>query len=544
MNIPRVLREQIKELRDDIPERPAEAQFLKTPSLKEHEDFLKQLTASNSLGDYDVVFTTYNQLSPLQSGKSVRDAFGYMQKQDVKLAPRHEFLNTIVDGNSMLILDEAHNAGRAGDPDKDQIKLGDLVRNLIDKAGGVFYSSATFAKDPKVMDAYRRTDLGKAFQTAEQLVDAMSTVPMQQATSAMLVDAGQYLRRERSFEGITYTNETVDVDKEAAEDLSTAMRLIVEFDQAKKGALADLQSDLDAEGAAFGDDTSATAQVEAVNFTSVMHNVLNTFLLAVKAENTADVAIEAIRRGEKPVITVANTLETFISEYARENNIGIGSKIDATFGDILQRYLRNVRTVNIKHGDGRLEKHYITDDELGEAGLEAYDEAEAFIREMSRTLDIPISPIDAIKQRIQKAGYSIGEITGRGTVVVDGVYKKRDKTELKTAGKKNTIAKFNEGQLDALIINRSGSTGLSMHASEKFADQRRRVMIIAQAELDINNHMQMLGRINRTGQVTVDGKAPKGVPAVFGLPYYVQLSADVPIELDRKSTRLNSSHRT
>jgi hypothetical protein len=42
-----------------------------------------------------------------------------------------------------------------------------------------------------------------------------------------------------------------------------------------------------------------------------------------------------------------------------------------------------------------------------------------------------------------------------------------------------------------------------MHASATFADQRRRVMIVAQAELDINNHMQMLGRINRTGQVTI-----------------------------------------
>jgi hypothetical protein len=117
-------------------------------------------------------------------------------------------------------------------------------------------------------------------------------------------------------------------------------------------------------------------------------------------------------------------------------------------------------------------------------------------------LDVPISPIDHIKQRIEESGYSIGEITGRQTVVVNGVLRPRNKAEQKTAGKKNTIAKFNNGGLDALIINRSGSTGLSMHASEKFGDQRRRVMIIGQAELDINNHMQMLGRINRTGQVT------------------------------------------
>lgn len=100
----------------------------------------------------------------------------------------------------------------------------------------------------------------------------------------------------------------------------------------------------------------------------------------------------------------------------------------------------------------------------------------------------PLSPIDHIKERIADAGYSIGEVTGRQSVVERGVIRPRNKAEMNTAGKKNTIAEFNGGQLDALIINRSGSTGLSMHASETFSDQRRRVMVVAQAELDISNH--------------------------------------------------------
>jgi hypothetical protein len=521
------------ELRAEIPER--RGKFLETPALEPHERALAEMVKKNSLGSYDVIFTTYNQMNPKSSGMPKR-VQGKKVTPKAELFFRHEFLDHFINDNTMLIMDEAHNIGRG--PEKDLVTRGLIARSYINKAGGVFYSSATFAKNPEVLDAYNKTDLGLAFDNPQQLVDAIASVPMQQATSAMLVEAGQYLRRERSFEGIEYNNQTVEVSQEAAETLSDVMRQIVAFDKEKAKAVADLQADLDTQGVRMPDEEIATPQVDSTNFTSVMHNVLNTFLLAVKSNQTADFAIEAIRNGEKPVITVANTLETFLSDFAKANGIQPGQAFRATFADVLVRYLNNVRTVSINNPDGTQQKHYLTDDELGSA-LDDYNDALSEIQNLAE-LNIPVSPIDAIKQRIREAGYSIGEVTGRQMVVdsvtnpdgtVDNRLVPRDKKELKTAGKKNTIAKFNEGEIDALLINRSGSTGLSMHSSEKFADQRRRVMIIAQAELDINNHMQMLGRINRTGQVTEDGQAPEGLPAQFGLPRYVQLSANVPIEL-------------
>jgi hypothetical protein len=248
----------------------------------------------------------------------------------------------------------------------------------------------------------------------------------------------------------------------------------------------------------------------------------------LKSDAAAASAVKAIQNGEKPVITVANTMEMFITEYAKEAGIGIGDKLDATFADVLKRYLEKTRYAMIRRPGGDDEKTYLSDEQLGPDAVDAYNAALEFIDGMK--LDIPLSPIDHIKQKIEEAGFSIGEITGRQTVVTGGILRQRNKAEMNTAGKKNTIAKFNGGQLDALIINRSGSTGLSMHASETFADQRRRVMIVAQAELDINNHMQMLGRVNRTGQVTANGKSPNP-GAIYGLPRYEQLSANVPIEL-------------
>ena len=94
--------------------------------------------------------------------------------------------------------------------------------------------------------------------------------------------------------------------------------------------------------------------------------------------------------------------------------------------------------------------------------------------------------------------------------------KLRSSSELKTNAKIETVKQFNSGDLDVLILNKSGATGISLHASETFADQRPRHMNILQAAGDINEFVQMLGRVNRTGQV---------VP-----PNYSLVMSDIPAE--------------
>ncbi|MBO7225447.1 MAG: strawberry notch C-terminal domain-containing protein, partial [Bacteroidales bacterium] len=56
-----------------------------------------------------------------------------------------------------------------------------------------------------------------------------------------------------------------------------------------------------------------------------------------------------------------------------------------------------------------------------------------------------------------------------------------------------------------MLINTSGSTGASAHATNKGTNLKReevkpRVMIIAQYELNVSTEVQKRGRINRTGQ--------------------------------------------
>jgi hypothetical protein len=360
------------------------------------------------------------------------------------------------------------------------------------------------------MDIYSRTDLS-ILGDPKQIIERINSVPLQQAASTMLVRAGQMVRREKSYDGIEYRRETVDVDESLVDKLAEAMEHIIKSDKRKRVLAKNMQKQLDAIGATIGLD-SAESHVESTNFTSVMHNIIGVFLLAIKADAAADAAIEAIKNGEKPVLTVSNTLEMFITEYAKEKGISKGDEINASFKDILLRYLEKTREITIRTVS-TAEKEVLSEEDMGDD----YRDAKAFIQSLD--LDgLPISPIDHIKMRIRDAGFSVGEVTGRQTVVEHGIYKARDASERGVAGKKNTIAKFNNNQLDALIVNRAGSTGLSMHASEKFPEPRKpRVMFIVQAEGDINNHMQMLGRVNRTGQVV--------------LPRYAQFSANVPAEL-------------
>jgi len=47
----------------------------------------------------------------------------------------------------------------------------------------------------------------------------------------MLAEAGQYLRREKSFEGVEYETKPYPVDKEAANGIAEALTAITSFEE-------------------------------------------------------------------------------------------------------------------------------------------------------------------------------------------------------------------------------------------------------------------------------------------------------------------------
>lgn len=505
---------------------------LKTPEARKHNAALMEMAGENSIGEHDVVFTTYSQ----------------MQTNKGNITPRMKFLEAIAQGG-IVVFDESHNAGGStqqavrGKQDT-EINRATFARNLARAAHGVFYSSATYAKRPDVMDLYATTDMRLAVSDISNLSEAIAKggVPMQQVVASMLAEAGQYVRRERSFDGIAYNSPSVSVSRQTYNSYSNALMMIQRFSETyTEAATKALDKRLKAEGKAVSHDGSTGgAGASSTNFTSVMHNLIDQMLLAVKAGPAADRAIEALKNGEKPVITVANTMGSFIADYTENMSINNGDRLDLTFNSLLNRYLERTRWITVrrpfmKKGE-KGDKVYLTDQDLGDSGVRAFNT----IRESIDALDLstmPVSPIDYIRSKLQKAGYKVGEITGRNVMLdyrQDGAYfVTRPGREASIAGRRQAIAGFNSGKIDAMIINQAGSTGLSLHASEKFKDQRKRRMIIAQPEKNIDTHMQMLGRVHRTGQVVT--------------PEYDQLVADVPAEkrpaavLAKKMASLNAN---
>ena len=491
-------------------------------------DRLIQQGGFSSTDAYDGVFTTYSQMQTVKG----------------RHTPRREFLSMMAP-QSLMLFDEAHEAGGSPEAEKSWKKAGppnrsDFARHLVDQADGVIFSSATAIKRPDVMDLYgRRSGMRQAAGSISDLQAAleMGGTPLQQVSTNMLAQDGFYNRRERNYEGVDFGIQNVPVDRESTDGLSRIMGKILEFDRSKQAALKDLDRQLKASAKKLGTDTSVgQAGADSTNFTAVMHNVMDQSLLSRKAGQMADEAIASLERGEKPILTVSNTMGSFIEHYADENDIAPGDDFDASFGDIMRRYLERSRDVLEKDYDGTQTRRRLSDEELGPEAVQQYEEAKELIA--NTDLDFPVSPIDTIKQRIEQAGYRFGEITGRKARLEydsegNATYQRRSSRETSKAGKVRATDRFNDGRTDVMLLNRSGATGISLHASEKFADQRRRHMIVGQAERNVNDFMQTLGRAHRTGQV---------VPPRISL-----LMGDTPDEkrpaalLERKMSSLNAN---
>jgi hypothetical protein len=480
------------------------------------EKFFDQIAGSRDIGPYKVVFTTYSQLQTVKG----------------KVTARMRMVQSLAQGGYM-VFDESHNAGgtQITQPrtkkDRDAAKAGEtttgrsgFVRSLVRVSSGSFFSSATYAKRPDVMDLYSSTNMLLAVDRPADLAPAIMQggVPMQQIVATMLAEDGQYIRRERTFAGVTYETRPMTVDRQTAENMAQSMRMILAFSRGKEAAVKAMQKEFDREGAMVGVSGGEKTSVQGANFGAIMHNLIDQMLLSLKAKESVDFAIERLKAGEKVVLTVANTMGSFLSDYAEEFGIRPGEPVTLSFADLYQRYLEKQRVVKIKRPGGPKSgvPYRLTDSDLGSGLVAQYNDVARFIQEAGFG-SAPISPIDYMHQRLREAGYKTDEITGRSvTVSYAGKAPVLASRNANIKQRLTAIRGFNSGAIDVIILNQSGATGLSLHASAKVKDQRKRRMIIVQAEKNIDTHMQMLGRVHRTGQVIT--------------PDYTQAMADIPAE--------------
>lgn len=414
-----------------------------------------------------------------------------------KATPKATFLRAIAKDN-YLFLDESHTAAGSSN-------TGAYLQSILRGAKAATFASATFAKRPDTMPLYAiRTAMSQAKVEPDKMISIIEKggVTLQEIMSRELTNAGQMVRRERDMSDVvtdwkTITDpETVRRARENYDRTIAAFNAIIKFqeDYVKPMIEAlDMELAVMAESAGVKRGTDKMG-VENVPFASKTYNYTKQLMLALKVDAIADEVEAEINAGRHPVIALESTMESSIKDYAAGETID-----EPTFSASLLKGLDTVMQYTVKDEDGNERHERYSPQALGPAGEKAYYELQDFIRES--TSDIFISPLDAIIERLNDKGYKVGELTGRNMYVErndDGrvVVKRRTDKD-----KKKMQREFNSGTLDVLILNKSASTGISLHASEKFSDQRQRSMIIAQPLSDINDYMQMIGRIDRTGQV-------------------------------------------
>lgn len=481
---------------------------------------LEELAGGRLPEGFDSMFLTYSQYQNLEKSQT--------KIQAIKgIAPKAYF-----------VLDESHNAGGAGQSGG-RSKKGEEGSNIfrvtvaaLDQARGVTYLSATYSKRPDTMPLYKQTDLGEAFGgSMDDLIGASVAggTPFQNLVSAALAEKGQLVRRETSAESKTISFLTVDETKpkgreqkatqERVSDVATeGMRAIDNFSNWFTGhELKAITKRFQAEGSMPQNTPDFKARLNATNFSSRVHNFIKQLLLGLKTDQVVSSAIGHLKAGRKPVIVVENTMETFVTDFMRENKIGLNNSLgDFNWGIVLSKSLDSLMSVSTKTAQGERKQIKIKPSDLSVMGQDLLKRTREELKALN--FENPVSPIDQIKQEIQAAGFSIGEMSGRKVFVdysgENPVARARTKKEMNKA---QVRIDFQNGGIDALVLNASAKEGIDLHSDKAVKDHSQRAMIVAQPNSDINVFMQILGRVDRTNQVNT--------------PIYEVVSTAIPAEI-------------
>lgn len=496
-------------------------------SAKEVANFFGELIDNNEYRlpeTHDFVAMTYTQVTG--DNKAAKDlALSKRRKvpkekgNQEKTVWLREFMK-----NAIVVMDESHNAGGLDST------TGFFFREILPTTKGVCFLSATFAKRPDNMPIYAlKTSIAEAGLSSESLIRVFEKggLALQEVAASELVKGGQMVRRQRGFEGIKVIWKMLEKQREKhwemVDIVTEIMRDIQNFQHHYvKPVVEGINENL-------FDGTTVEERKGIKNFGAnnsdyfnKAHNVIFQLMFSLKAQEVAEEAIRQLEQNKKVVIAFSSTMGSFLSQLGYSDGEEV-QRLD--FALVLMNGLEAVFNYTIKDTTGDTKKDEIDIEDLSEDGQVEYERIVEKINEVSTGLSV--SPIDTLINIIestprpdniggvQSEFYRVRECTGRNAQIKfeDGIPIYR-----KFSSEKNAFFReFNNGNADVLLINQSASTGVSAHSSNKFGDQRQRVMIIHQPELNINTEVQKRGRVNRTGQVNK--------------PEYIYISSTVPSEL-------------
>ncbi|CAN7529616.1 strawberry notch family protein [Pseudoxanthomonas sp. LjRoot168] len=412
-----------------------------------------------------------------------------------------------------VILDESHNAAGESNTNNN-------IALAVDSSYSVTYSSATSIKEPKNLAIYSR--LFPASVNIGALPETLATggEALQEVLSSMLAADGVFIRREHDlsdleFRVIADTEERQERNRELSDHLAGILEVmnyiagdINEFvSERNKEIRKQLEgmTDQERKGNRMG--------AVSINYFSRLFNIYRQFLLALQVDLAADRAIEALKAGQKPVFVLENTMESLLKEtllglegdeeltaeelaerIANPDMAGTSLGEGLTFADVLHRVLDKLAFYEESDRYGERSKVAIS----SESAIEGVKRTRELINAMPM---LAVSPIDVIRHRVEQAGFKCGELTGRklGLRNQDGEWYPY---QIVQKPKAQVVQSFISGEDDAVVLSRSGSTGISLHTDPKFRDKRQRVMFEVQMALDVSKRIQFHGRVNRRGQTS------------------------------------------
>ncbi|WP_196360386.1 strawberry notch-like NTP hydrolase domain-containing protein [Vibrio anguillarum] len=486
------------------------------------------------------ILTTYSQINRLIEPKNNRKNKPVFFED--RLNNRAKWLsNFLQNNNCQLILDESHNVASVT---SNQAKV--LEHMTKHTKNPVIRSSATWSKDAN--NIAQCADLFPSNFTSESLRQMVINggTPLQEVLSTVLIAEGAMVRREHNF-----GKRRVDIiestqtqrNRIATDAMAEIMQLARNYASKQFSVIQSLNR--------FKTDYK---NIEEYSFASSFGLISEGFTNAMRAETVADAAINAILNKEKPIIGVDKTAETalrYLYDILKENNNTDEVVVDAfpDFKAMLHRWITNegIRKIKLKVAPtydeimaatlrGEVAKDSIViekihwRDELSRGSFE-YQQLEemenALLNEVNKMPELPLSPIDFVKTKLAKSDISIAEVSGRSLHVrlhEDGI---RYVIEPRTKeDKAQAQFEFNTNKKDAIILTRSGTEGISLHAQADLAKydegalNRRHIMLMGSFFYVIDEE-QFFGRGERKGQATL----ARSSKIVTGMPIEARLLA-------------------
>ncbi|QIR16490.1 strawberry notch-like NTP hydrolase domain-containing protein [Shewanella aestuarii] len=483
--------------------------------------------------DCNLLMVTYSQLSRATKYEMVNN-------QKVAIRDKASWLQAIAP-NRFVNLDESHLASGNSNTNT-------RILNVLSNASNVMYSSGTWARTEKNFGVYYRLLRDIEPEIIQQAVKKGGNVLLE-IFSASLASDGGFIRRESDISSITIEpkKNVADLQKNIA--LSDAFANVAQALAIMSGGLnrvvneknQKLADALKASGKTRG--VGKDMGLNSTGFGSLLSNLSKQFVLALNSDFAAEQAIESLKKNEKPFVALEFAGNSFYKMmYDEQTKLIAQGKAPSDYTLAKPLQFRDLFTMTLE----RL--LIVTDSKTGKVvpvtSLMEPNKAQQFnnlvkeIRlEIANMPDLAFMPVDNIRHKVEAAGYSFAEVSGRNIRIdlrKDGTYQFVKYEKPSPLSVRNA---FNNGDLDVLLGTKSMVDGVSIHADINFKDQRVRRLIEVEVFRNVTDRVQLLGRVNRRGQVT----NPVVSTLSCGLPAQERLNAMSNYSLIKMSANMTSN---